>query len=145
MKFLEFVCLCESLHLPGFFALLFANNCSIHLCLLIIGNLWNLSEKSQQQAIHCLWVSEFYEIWMLPQLSFLMWNSLTYDWVCKYFAELDTVCSEKRFWEKSWNECYNQHEARWPFWEGKETFSFTMDKDYALDTFFNHGLPDALE
>jgi len=71
MRFLEFPSLCKSLRLLGFITLLFANNYLIHLYLFITGSLWSISEKSQKQhAIHCLWVSEFFEIWILPQLNF---------------------------------------------------------------------------
>lgn len=98
----RFSCPWKLLHLPGFIRLLFGNINLIHLYLLIIGSLWIISEKSQKRHdIHCLWESEFFEIRILPQLNFFTWNNPVYDWMCKYFPELDTVCSEKQFGEES--------------------------------------------
>lgn len=72
----------------------------------------------------------------------MMWNNLACDWICKYFAELDTIFSEKLFWEKSWNEHYLQKEAHHQLFQENKDSSFTVDEDYILDTC---GLQDILK
>lgn len=74
----------------------------------------------------------------------MMWNNLACDWICKYFAELDTIFSEKLFWEKSWNEHYLQKEAHHQLFQENKDSSFTVDEDYILDTFIC-GLQDVLK
>lgn len=43
-------------------------------CWKFVEYIWKKSQK--QHAIHCLWVSELFEIRILPQRNFFMWNNL---------------------------------------------------------------------
>lgn len=72
----------------------FANNYLICLWSFIIGSLGIIAEKSHKAC--CSVPLGLLEIQILPQLNFLKWNNLPYDWLCKYFTELEYSLLGKR-------------------------------------------------
>lgn len=145
MRFVEFPCLCNSFVYLDLLCCSLPTTVSVisdHLLLEVCGIYWKKSQN--QHGIHFLWVSVESLTYGYSHSWTMMWNNLACDWICKYFAELDTIFSEKLFWEKSWNEHYLQKEAHHQLFQENKDSSFTVDEDYILDTFIC-GLQDVLK
>lgn len=93
--FLEFPRLYKLLRVFGYIMLLF---CQQLFDLSLIIHYWKFGDYSWEitQSSCCSVPLGLFEIQILPQLNFLKWNNLPYDWLCEYFTELEYSLLGKR-------------------------------------------------